>query len=269
MDKTILEIPTELLQAAQLTAEEAKTELAIRLYQQHKLNDEQAKELASDPSAIDSLAWKSGETGQIDLSEFISWAAHDLKSPLNAIIGFTRVVMKGIDGPVNETQVADLATAFSGGQRMLALVSNLVDMARLNIGQINIVRAECNAIAVITEATTRWQQQNPTKPLTTETQITAPTFNADSIHLRQIIANLLTYASIRVTTGSLTLSASDDENGLRVIIQSAGEKSRDKFEMDSAMFDFVCSSLIKLHGGTMDKPQETDNGLLLAFSAPR
>ena len=42
MDKTIIEIPTELLQAAKLTAEEAKTELAIRLYQTHKLNDEQA-----------------------------------------------------------------------------------------------------------------------------------------------------------------------------------------------------------------------------------
>ncbi|MBK9210574.1 MAG: UPF0175 family protein [Anaerolineales bacterium] len=48
MDKTIIEIPTELLQAAKLTPQEAKKELAIRLYQRHRLNEEQAGELAED-----------------------------------------------------------------------------------------------------------------------------------------------------------------------------------------------------------------------------
>ena len=72
-----------------------------------------------------------------------------------------------------------------------------------------------------------------------------------------------------MTEGSVALAARDEESGLRVAIQSAGEKSRDKFELDSAMFDFVCSSLIKLHGGKMEEPQEIEKGLLLAFSLPR
>ena len=113
MDKAILEIPVELLEAAKITPEEAKTELAIRLYQQHKLNEEQARELAGDPKVIEELAWGSRATGRIDLDQFLSWASHDLKSPLNTIIGFTRVVIKGIDGPVNEAQAADLTTAFT------------------------------------------------------------------------------------------------------------------------------------------------------------
>src|SRR5215510_587695 len=116
MDTTTLEIPTELLQAARLTPEEAKTELAIRLYQRHKLNDKQAAELAGDPKIIDTLLWKNGETGRFDLDDFLDWASHDLKTPLNAVIGFTRVVMKGIDGPINETQNSDLSTAFNSGQ---------------------------------------------------------------------------------------------------------------------------------------------------------
>ncbi len=269
MDKTILEIPTELLEAAKITPEEAKTELAIRLYQQHKLNEEQAREMAGDPKAIEALAWGSRETGSIDLNDFLSWASHDLKSPLNTIIGFTRVVIKGMDGPVNENQAADLTTSFNSSQRMLFLVNSIVDMARLNMGHIQIQRAEIDISALIKEATEKWKTANAAKPLTVVIDLSQPTFSADSNYMRQVISSLLTYAAIRVTEGALTLSANDDENGLHIIIQSAGKKSRDKSEMDSAMFDFICSSLIKLHGGTFDQPQETDDGLMLSFTLPK
>lgn len=269
MDTTILEIPTELLQAAKITPEEAKTELAIRLYQQHKLNEQQAREMAGDPKAIEALAWGNRETGRIDLSDFLSWASHDLKSPLNTIIGFTRVVIKGMDGPVNEAQVTDLTTSFVSSQRMLFLINSLVDMARLNIGNIQIQRVEIDMSGLLKEVSERWKIANPTKPLTAMIELSQPKFSADSNYMRQVVSSLLTYASIRVTEGALTLSANDDEHGLYINIQSAGKKSRDKSEMDSAMIDFICSSLIKLHGGKFDLPQETDDGLMLSFSVPR
>ena len=60
MENTTIEIPTELLQAAKITSEEAKRELAIRLYQSHKLNDKQAAELAGDPNKLpyDAFHWQ-------------------------------------------------------------------------------------------------------------------------------------------------------------------------------------------------------------------
>ncbi len=269
MEKTILEIPTELLEAAKLTTEEAKTELAIRLYQQRRLNEEQARRLAGDSKAIEELAWRQNATGKLDLDEFLSWASHDLKSPLNAIIGFTRVVIKGIDGPVNEAQSADLGTAFLNGQRMLLLINNLVDIARLNLGQIVLKPAETDVSALLKETCEKWRTANPAKPLTCEIALSQPTFAADGPYLRAAVSSLLNYAALRVIQGSLSLSARDDEKGLHVVAQSAGEKSPDKFELDSAMFDFVCGSLIKLHGGTMETLQETEEGFRAAFFLPR
>jgi len=268
MDITILEIPTELLQAANLTPEQARTELAIRLYQTHKLNDEQAMALAGDPKVIEKLVWGSRETGHIDLDDFISWAAHDLKTPLNAIIGFSRVVMKGIDGPVNETQVADLTTVFNGGQRMLAVMNNLVDMARLNNGHLKLSLDECDMVNLIGKAAERWQIQNPTKKLSTVIEVSRSIFKVDDVRLNLAINHLLTYAAIRVTEGLLSLSAKEDANELTVTIQSKGEKARDKFEMDSAMLGFVSTALIKLHRGKLTM-EEMDDGMLIQFSLPR
>jgi len=269
MDKTLIEIPTELLHAAKLTPQEARTELAIRLYQLHKLNDKQACELAGDSKAIETLAWTNRETGHFEMDDFLSWASHDLKTPLNAVIGFTKVVIKGYDGPVTETQVTDLTTAGNSGQRMLGLISNLVEIARINNGHITLAREEANIANLISEYADRWKSQNPAKPLTMDIQIDSPTFQVDFQQLRQIITHLLTFAALRLTEGSISLSASDNDQGLNVTIQSMGKKAVDKSEMDSAMHGFITSSLIKLHGGGMGEPFETDDGLLLNFSLPR
>ena len=269
MENTTLKIPTELLQAARITPEEAKKELAIRLYQLHKLNDKQAGELAGDPKAVESLVWSNGEIGHFDLDDFLSWASHDLKTPLNSVIGFSKVVLKGIDGPVNENQETDLTTVFTAGQRMLALISYLVEIARLNNGHTKLSRENANVADIITEATNRWKTQNTSKPLSIETNFTDPTFNVDKAQFRQIISHLLSFASVRVTEGTVSLSASESNNELKVRVQSNGKKPMDKSEMDSAMLGYIITSLVKLHGGQMDDPQETDDGLLLKFSLPR
>jgi len=269
METTTLEIPTELLEAAKITAEDAKTELAIRLYQLHKLNDRQAAQLAGDPKVIESLVWSNGETGHFGLDDFISWASHDMKTPLNSIIGFTKVVLKGIDGPINETQEADLSTAFTAGQRMLAIITYLVEIARLNNGHLKLMRGDNDVTEIITDATNRWKTQSVAKPLHLEVTIANPTFNVDKAQMRTIFMHLLTFASIRVTEGTVSLFVNDNGDKLNVKIQSNGQKAKDKSEMDSSMIEFITTSLVKLHNGHMDDPQETDDGLLLSFSLPR
>lgn len=269
MDMTTLDIPTGLLEAADLTPEEARKQLAIRLYQLHKLNDRQAAELAGDPKVIESLVWRNNETGHFNLDDFLSWASHDLKTPLNSVIGFTNVILKGICGPINETQETDLSTVFRAGQRMLALVGYLVEIARLNNGHTKLSLEEADITEIIEETTKRWKTQFASRPLHTELTISNPAFHVDRGHIRQVFAHLLTFASIRLTEGTVTLSASDSDEDLKVRVQSGGTKSTDKFEMDASMLRFITNSLIKLHGGRMDDPQETDDGLLLRFSLPR
>jgi K+-sensing histidine kinase KdpD len=152
---------------------------------------------------------------------------------------------------------------------MLALVSYLVEIARLNNGHTKLLYVNCDISDLISEATNRWKIQNPSKPLNVELNITDPAFHLDKERIRLIITYLLALASIRVTEGTVSLFVNDSEDALNVRVQSNGKKAVDKSEMDTAMIVFVTTSLVKLHRGRISDPQETEDGLLLSFSLPR
>lgn len=270
MNNSSIEIPVEILEAANLSPTDIKAELAIQLYRQGRITIEQAHQLAGESTVLKQWLERKGWNGTIEMDEFISWAAHDLKSPMNAITGFTKVVLKGIDGPVNETQVTDLTSAFNAGQRMLMLLNNLIDMARLNNGEINIEMSIGDLSQVISEACTRWKNQNPAKELQADVHIDTPGLSLDSARIRQAISGLLTYAGNHVAdSGKVMLLARDDEKTYSVHIESTGEKPRDKFEMDLAMLAFICRGLIERHGGQLQLGEDTGQGITLNFSLPK
>ena len=270
MDYAAIEIPSKILEAANLSAKDIKAELAIQLYRQRRISLDQAHDLAGESTVLQEWLEKKGWSGHIEMDQFISDAAHDLKSPMNAITGFTKVVMKGIDGPVNETQVGDLNTAFIAGQRMLALLNNLIDMARLNIGEIAIEKSVGDLSSVIADACSRWKAQNPNKELQSEIQITTPGMFLDGTRIRQVIVGLLTYAGNHVAdSGKLTLLAQDENDQFAIRIESAGDKPRDKYEMDLVMLDFICRGLIARHGGELNLGEDTGAGITLIVHLPK
>lgn len=67
-------------------------------------------------------------------AEIIASLAHDLRSPLNAVIGFSRVMLKGIDGPLADMQATDLQAIYANGQAMLEMVDDLIDLAKVEAG---------------------------------------------------------------------------------------------------------------------------------------
>jgi signal transduction histidine kinase len=270
MDTITIEVPGELLSAAKLSPEDVNVELAHQLYKQGRITQDQARRFTNGSARLEEMFLQKGLAGHINLDDFISWAAHDLKSPLNAMIGFTKVVMKGIDGPVTELQITDLNTAYVNGQRMLKLTNNLIDMARLNNGEIKIELSSGDLTQTISETANRWKLQNPLKSIQIEINMSVAVFNFDMLRMRQIINSLLTYAANHVAEeGKLTLLAGDDDKNIRIDIKSSGKKAVDKFEMDLTMIAFICRGLINLHGGSLNLGDDTGEGIELSFTLPK
>lgn len=71
-------------------------------------------------------------------SSFLANMSHELRTPLNSILGFTDVMLEGIDGPLTEYMENDLRLIQKNGQHLLALINDVLDMAKIESGRMNL-----------------------------------------------------------------------------------------------------------------------------------
>src|SRR3972149_5283068 len=75
-------------------------------------------------------------------TQFLANMSHELRTPLNSIIGFSRGILKGIDGPINETQAQDLTAIYNSGQHLLGLINDILDLSRIEAGKMELAFTE-------------------------------------------------------------------------------------------------------------------------------
>jgi PAS domain S-box-containing protein len=74
-------------------------------------------------------------------SAFVSMVSHELRTPLNAILGYADMLKEQVYGPLTEGQLSTVDRMNANGQRMLALVNNLLDQAQIEAGKITVAMA--------------------------------------------------------------------------------------------------------------------------------
>jgi signal transduction histidine kinase len=74
--------------------------------------------------------------------------SHELRTPLNAIIGFTGTLLMRLPGPLNEAQVHQLRLVETSGQHLLSLINDLLDLAKIESGKVEITpeRIDCRSV---------------------------------------------------------------------------------------------------------------------------
>ena len=71
----------------------------------------------------------------------MSKMGHDLKTPINAITGFSRVILKGIDGPITEFQQQDLTSVYEAGKKLLDMINDMFEVAKNDAGKTDLYEA--------------------------------------------------------------------------------------------------------------------------------
>ncbi|HEX4461868.1 MAG TPA: histidine kinase dimerization/phospho-acceptor domain-containing protein, partial [Polyangia bacterium] len=160
-------------------------------------------------------------------SEFLALMSHELRTPLNSIIGFSEVLIDAKFGPLNDRQGRYVRNINDSGQYLLRLISDLLDMSKIEAGRLEVARDRCLVGPIITEALSLLQ------PLADEKQLAIappaeplqPPVWADALRVKQVLFNLLSNA-IKFTPrgGRVAVSVAPTAAGaLRVVVADSGE----------------------------------------------
>lgn len=143
--------------------------------------------------------------------EFLANMSHELRTPLNAILGMTESLLEEIFGPINEVQRKSLVTIEHSGTHLLALINDILDIAKIESGQIELKPnlVDASAICTTTIALIKPQALKKNLTLTVEVDPQLPSLWVDSRRIRQSLLNLLTNA-VKFTpeNGAIRLSVS-------------------------------------------------------------
>jgi PAS domain S-box-containing protein len=140
-------------------------------------------------------------------SEFLSGMSHELRTPLNAIIGFTGTLLMRLPGPLTADQERQLTIIQRSAQHLLALINDILDLAKIESGKVEITLEPVECQAVIDEVDGSLRPLAEQKGL--QFSVVAPAepviVQADRRALSQILINLTNNAIKFTDQGSVRI----------------------------------------------------------------
>ena len=188
-------------------------------------------------------------------SSFLANMSHELRTPLNSILGFTDVMLEGLDGPLTDYMDNDLRLVQKNGQHLLHLINDVLDMAKIEAGKMNLHPELFKVHDLFHEVTSITSTLASDKNLSLfieEASDQGVEVYADHTRLRQVMINLVNNSIKFTEKGEVSLSAKAMEGGrLLVSVKDTGIGIPPE-NLDSIFQEFtqVDTSTTRKAGGT-------------------
>ena len=223
-------------------------------------------------------------------STLLAAISHDVRTPLTALIGLAESLHRSLAGRLPSHSPTDAETAQAivlQARQLSALVTNLLDMARLQNGAVPLRREWQSVEEVVGAAIRAAAPALGDKPVVTQVPAGLPLVEFDAVLIERVLVNLLENAAkygaapievaARVTPDSLLLAVRDHGNGLPPLLLGRESALFDKFtrgQSESAQPGVglglaICKAIAEAHGGRIEARQADGDGALFEVSLPR
>ena len=196
------------IQSSDAALQQARAELEERVVQRtEKLLQEVARQRATQVAL--ELAKEAAEAASRAKSEFLANMSHEIRTPLNGIIGFTDLLLTTHETSTRAEQREFLETIRTSSRHLLELISDILDLTKIEAGRLEVERIPCSPRRIIAEVVAVMRVRAAQKQLALDsvwaTEVPA-TISSDPARLRQLLTNLVSNA-IRFT----------EQGGIRVV----------------------------------------------------
>ena len=224
-------------------------------------------------------------------SEFLATTSHEIRTPLNGILGMSQVLLQ--DGSLNDEMRDRLRVVQSAGKSMKAIVDDLLDVAKIETGNVSVEIAPFETPRLFEEATLLWRGEAESKNLTLDVELNdiPELVESDEQRLRQVMFNLLSNAVKFTEEGGVVLRAyceadADGNDILRIAVHDTGigipaDEVENIFkpfhQVDGAMTRkyagtglglSICENFVKAMGGTISVESELGKGSEFTVRVP-
>ncbi|MDA0673411.1 MAG: PAS domain S-box protein, partial [Cyanobacteria bacterium] len=229
--------------------------------------------------------------------EFLASMSHELRTPLNAILGMTESLQEEIFGVINPKQAKALHTVETSAFHLLALINDILDVAKIEAGQITLERNQVFVDQLCASSMAFIKQQALKKHihLTTSLPPHLPSLFVDERRIRQALLNLLSNA-VKFTPegGNVTLSVSllclnldppgqpylrlaVTDTGIGIAPEDTGKLFQPFVQIDSALNRkytgtglglALVKQIVELHGGQVGLTSEVGVGSCFTLDLP-
>jgi PAS domain S-box-containing protein len=223
-------------------------------------------------------------------SQFLANISHEFRTPLNAILGYTHMLLHGVTGGVTEPQRKSLSRIDSNSRHLLALINDILDITRIEAGRMPLNVTRFRVPDLVTEVMSELEPiiRRSNLTVTSKMKGTLPVVRTDRQKVKQIVLNLLSNALKFTPTGSVTIGAWLDRKSetIAIAVRDTGvgipDESHNKIFEDFRQLDnsptrgyggtglglSICRRLAQMLGGSIELVSRFGEGSTFTLRLP-
>lgn len=234
-------------------------------------------------------ARKKAEEASRAKSMFLANISHELRTPLTIINGFAEVLLEHPSEKLTEIQTKHISQIQDSGNHLLAIISDLLDLARIEAGRMELYVQQSDLIQICDTALAMAipDAQEKAIKVVKDFPSNPVVCMCDPIRVRQVVINLLANAWKFTKKGKIILRLEDGETDVRISIEDTGigighsdikrllepfEQAQDKFETEfvgTGLGLALSKGIIEAHGGTIEVKSKLGVGSTFSVSFPK
>ena len=223
-------------------------------------------------------------------SQFLANMSHEFRTPLNAILGYTHMLLHGVSGAVTEAQRKSLTRIDSNSRHLLALINDILDITRIEAGRMPLNLTTFAIPELVDEVMSELEPiiKRSNLAVTAKVQGRLPRLKSDRQKVKQIVLNLLSNALKFTPGGSVVIRASYEARPrmMQIAIRDTGvgipsddqvKVFEDFRQLDSSpargyggtgLGLSICRRLSQMLGGTIELQSEVGRGSTFTLQLP-